>query len=239
MIKVATSERVWSLLDFGVSELLCPGAGAVTAGKFGSRQPRNVGKSPFAGAYEGDQRWGGVIKVATHDKSEMCFLSWAWAHTSPSRCLLSSNRSVALWGDVSISHLWNQCVASLGCLRWELKTCFKKMIAVCWALVVLCTALPVWIYQVGTASAGMWLRWRCWCHPFCHASQWCCVTGLNLTEVPYAASPFPLSLFLEEWPGIPHCIPSWRQRAFRLAEVMCSTVSVTWAGGIFCLRSCW
>lgn len=32
-------------------------------------------KSPFAGVCEGDWRRGGVIKVAAHDRRELCFLS--------------------------------------------------------------------------------------------------------------------------------------------------------------------
>lgn len=81
------------------------GGGGVTAGKLGTGQPRNVGKSPFTGACEGDWRRSGVIKVAVHDESKLCFLSRALVHTSPSRCLLVSNKSIVLWGDVLISHL--------------------------------------------------------------------------------------------------------------------------------------
>lgn len=73
-------------------------------GKFNTGQPRNVGKSPFTGACEGDRRRGGVIKVAADDESKLCFLSQASAHASPSWCLLTSNINIALWGDVLISH---------------------------------------------------------------------------------------------------------------------------------------
>jgi len=54
---------------------------------------------------EGDQKRGGVIKVAAHDEKELCFLSWASVHASPSRRMLASNRSIALWSDVLILHL--------------------------------------------------------------------------------------------------------------------------------------
>lgn len=82
----------------------CCGGGGDSR-EIGTGQPRNVGKSPFTGVCEGDLRRGGVIKVAVRDESRLCFLSRALVHTSPSRCLLVSNRSVVLWGDVLISHL--------------------------------------------------------------------------------------------------------------------------------------